>query len=407
MRFRIIAALALTYAVLGILMNSVGIVILQSILHFDADKLMGSTLEACKDLSVAAASFSLALYVARYGYRRALMTVMALIAAACLLASTATGFAAMQMLFVAIGLGFGVAKVATYASIGLLARTAKEHASLTGVIEGVFMIGVLSGAWIFGWFVGADESGQGWLRVYWLMAALCIVSIGLWLSVRIDEAGAVSKAEPSVGWTELVRLALLPGTIVVLLCLFLYVLVEQGVGTWLPTFNSEALHLSPALSAQVSSIFLASRAGGRLASGVVLRRIAWLPVLLVCLAGAAATMVLTLPLAGAVGPERVTAWSNAPAAALLFPLIGFFLAPVYPTICSTTLSALPQRQHAALIGLIVLFSAVGGTLGSFLTGLLFQKLPGGLAFYAMLVPISLIAILLVKIGRMQAGKGMA
>src|SRR3546814_20060490 len=81
-RARIIVALALTYAVLGILMNSVGVVILQSIRHFAATKTLGSTLEACKDLSVVAASFLLATRIPSLGYRRALIGVMALMCAA-------------------------------------------------------------------------------------------------------------------------------------------------------------------------------------------------------------------------------------------------------------------------------------------------------------------------------------
>src|SRR5688572_15827826 len=105
-RARIIVALALTYAVLGILMNSVGVVILQSIRHFAATKTLGSTLEACKDLSVVAASFLLATRIPSFGYRRALIGVMALMCAACLLVSFASGFLAMQALFVAIGLSF-------------------------------------------------------------------------------------------------------------------------------------------------------------------------------------------------------------------------------------------------------------------------------------------------------------
>ena len=45
-RLRTLIALGLTYALLGILMNSVGVVILQSIRHFGASKPGGSTLEA-------------------------------------------------------------------------------------------------------------------------------------------------------------------------------------------------------------------------------------------------------------------------------------------------------------------------------------------------------------------------
>lgn len=399
---RVILALALTYALLGILMNSVGIVILQSILHFDATKPMGSTLEACKDLSVVVASFLLAVRVAAFGYRRALIGVLGVMVGACLLASFATGFIAMQALFVVIGLGFGVAKIATYSIIGLLARDPAEHASITGVIEGVFMVGVLAGAWIFGWFVEGDSDGRGWLRVYWLLAALCAAAMALWLTVPLDESAATAgPAESETGWREMARLALLPGTVAILAGLFLYVLIEQGVGTWLPTFNKEALHLPAAMSVQMSSIYLAALALGRLVSGVVLRRVSWLPMLLGCLAGAGLLVVATLPLAHGAVSRPIAGWGDAPLAAYLFPLLGFFLAPIYPTICSVALSALPRSRHPAMVGLIVIFSALGGTIGSLITALLFQYLPGAVAFYFLLVPVVLIAGILLRIRRIR------
>ena len=402
-RARIIVALALTYAVLGILMNSVGVVILQSIRHFAATKTLGSTLEACKDLSVVAASFLLATRIPSFGYRRALIGVMALMCAACLLVSFASGFLAMQALFVAIGLSFGIAKVATYSSIGLLARDSKDHASITGIIEGVFMVGLLTGVWIFGWFIAADANGSDWLRVYWLLALLCGAMALLWLATPLDEreAAAPDSAEQA-RWGDMLRLAALPASVAVLAGLFLYVLIEQGVGTWLPTFNNEVLHLPAAMSVQMTSIFVGALAAGRLTSGIILRRVAWLPALLGCLACIAALVLLSLPLAQGLSARPVAGWFDAPLAAYLFPLLGFFLAPIYPTLCSVALSALPRHRHAAMMGLIVIFSALGGTLGSFITGLLFQHLPGAFAFYFTLIPIALIALALPVIRRRQS-----
>jgi fucose permease len=406
MRFYTIAALAFTYAVLGILMNSVGVVILQSIQHLGATKLMGSLLEACKDLSVVAASFFLATRVARFGFRRAMIAAMLVMAASCLAASFAGTFVAMQFLFVMTGLSFGIVKVATYSTIGLLARDPADHASITGVVEGVFMIGVLSGIWMFAGFIGADGQGDAWLHVYWLIAALCIAGALLWIFVALDETAA-RPAAAKAGWREMLTLALLPATIVLIAALFLYVLIEQGVGSWLPTFNNEVLHLPAAMSVQMSTIFLASLAIGRLGAGVVLRRFQWLPVLLVCLAAIALLIVTSLPLARGVTARADIGWASAPLAAYLFPLLGLFLAPIYPTICSVALSALPRPSHPAMVGLIVIFSALGGTIGSAISGLLFQHLSGALAFYFLLVPIGLIAVVLPAIrarldGRVEA-----
>ena len=111
---------------------------------------------------------------------------------------------------------------------------------------------------------------------------------------------------------------------------------------------------------------------------------------------------MSLPLASGVTPRPDTGWFDAPAAAYLFPLLGVFLAPIYPTLCSVALSALPRHRHAAMMGLIVIFSALGGTLGSFITGLLFQRLPGALAFYFTLIPIAMIAVALPVIRKRQA-----
>jgi fucose permease len=102
-------------------------------------------------------------------------------------------------------------------------------------------------------------------------------------------------------------------------------------------------------------------------------------------------------------PRAEIGWANAPVAAYLFPLLGIFLAPIYPTLCSVALSALPRPSHPAMVGLIVIFSALGGTLGSFITGMLFQHLPGAIAFYFLLVPLTLIALVLPAIRRRSQG----
>lgn len=399
-RLRILIALGLTYALLGILMNSVGTVILQSIRHFDATKPMGSTLEACKDLSVVVAAFLLAVRIPAFGYRRALGSVMAIITIACIAASFAESFVAMQLLFVATGLCFGVAKVATYGTIGLLARDPADHASVTGTIEGVFMVGLLIGVWLFGGFIAADATGDQWLRVYWLIGALAAVLSLMWWTTPLDEGAAVTRDDAApTGLRAMLALAALPATVAFLAGIFCYVLVEQSVGTWLPTFNNEVLHLPAAMSVQMSSIFVGAIAVGRLGSGVILKRVDWLPVLLVCLACIALLIVATLPATRGITLRPDVGWFNAPVAAYLFPLLGVFMAPIYPTLCSVVLSALPRHRHAAMMGLIVIFSALGGTLGSLITGMLFQHVSGQIAFYFALVPLALIALALLRIRR--------
>jgi fucose permease len=160
--------------------------------------------------------------------------------------------------------------------------------------------------------------------------------------------------------------------------------------SWLPTFNSRILNLSASLSIQMASILAAATALGRFAAGVLLNRFDWYRVLTIGLLLAAVLVLVALPMARASSVDQVTSWATAPLAAFVFPLIGFLIAPVYPAINSVILSALPKHQHAAMAGLIVVFSALGGTSGSIITGFLFEYVGGQTAFYFSLVPIAAI-----------------
>ncbi|MEP6466704.1 MAG: MFS transporter, partial [Parafilimonas sp.] len=108
-----------------------------------------------------------------------------------------------------------------------------------------------------------------------------------------------------------------------------------------------------------------------------------------------------MPLAKNQSATNVTGWLTAPIAAYIFPLIGLLLAPVYPAINSVILSSLPKPKHGVMSGLIIIFSAIGGTTGSLLTGYIFEKYSGQTAFYFSLVPISILLIALIVFYQLQ------
>jgi fucose permease len=87
-----------------------------------------------------------------------------------------------------------------------------------------------------------------------------------------------------------------------------------------------------------------------------------------------------------------TTWLNAPLVVYLFPLMGGLLAPIYPSINSVILASIPKYLHSAMSGLIVVFSAIGGTIGSIITGFVFQEFSGQQAFYLSLIPLSLLIV---------------
>ncbi len=394
---RLLAALFLIYFVFAILLNSVGTVILQVIGNYDVSKSGASILEAFKDLPIAVVSFLVASFLPRIGYKNAMLAALALVFAACIAMPLLPSFLTTKLLFLCVGVAFALVKVSVYSTLGLIATDRRHHASIMNTLEGFFMVGVLSAYWVFGYFIdSSDPKSQSWLQVYWVLAALCAFTFVLVLGTRFNEEAARLPDGRSRldDFLAMLRLFFKPLVCVFVITAFLYVLVEQSVGTWLPTFNNEILKLPAAMSVQVTSIFAACLAIGRLSAGVVMRRLNWYPVMNACVIGMAAMVLLALPLTHDVVLNPDVSWATAPLATFLFPLIGLFMAPIYPGINSVMLSSLPKDQHSAMTGLLVIFSALGGTTGSFVTGYVFGNFSGQSAFYLTLVPISLVLVTL-------------
>jgi fucose permease len=403
--WKIKLSLFLNYFVFAILLNSVGTVILQVQSNYGVSESSASVLEAFKDLSIAIVSFLVASYITRIGYKNAMLIALGLVAVACLAMPSLGSFAMTKVLFAATGTSFALIKVSVYATIGIVTENKKEHASFMNFIESFFMIGILTGYFIFSAFVDdQNPSSTAWLNVYYLLAGIALVAFLLLLSTTLDESAIKSEvSKPFLeDFTDMFKLAIQPLVLVFIMSAFTYVLIEQSIMSWLPTFNSKVLNLPTTLSIQMASILAASTAVGRFTAGIVLRKIHWFRVLIICLLSAAALVLVAIPLAQASKGGQVTGWGNAPLGAFVFPLIGLFIAPIYPAINSVILSTLPARQHGPMSGLIVIFSALGGTTGSIITGNIFEAFGGQTAFYFSLIPISILIVCLFFFNRIQS-----
>ncbi|WP_373746956.1 sugar MFS transporter [Neisseria dentiae] len=386
-------ALFINYFVFAILLNSVGIVIKQSLANYGITETEASILEAFKDLPIAVVSFFVASFLPKFGYKNSMLLALAVVFGACLYMFFGNSFAASKVLFLCIGVSFAFIKVSVYSMIGLFTETKEQHNSFMSSIEGFFMIGIASAYFLFPAFFDAADP-NAWLRVYILLAGLIAVAFLLLLFTKVDVDIPKSEGSLADDFMGMLKLVALPLTIFFVLSAFCFVMVEQGIMTWLPTFNERVLSLNDTLSVQMASILALSLAAGRFLAGQAVKKIHWLKLLTVCLLAAAAIVAFVLPQALNIPKQTIHSFSEIPAIGFIFPLIGLFIAPVYPLISSATLSALPQRMHSSMTGLIVIFSALGGTLGSRIIGMLFEHVGGAQAFYFMLIPIAILIIAL-------------
>ena len=394
----------INYFIFAILLNSVGTVILQVQRNFDVSKSAASILEGFKDIPIAICSFLLASFLPKIGYKKAMLIALALVSVMSFIIPFADNFWHFKLLFFTVGISFALIKVSVFATIGLITKDIKEHSSFMGLLEGTFMIGVLLGNILFSLFIDNDNpKSSTWLNVYWILGGLSVLAFFLLMTAELDEsASKIEGSSLSKDFGEMLRLIILPLVIVFIVCVFLFVLIEQSFQTWTPTFYKDILKVPASMSIQAGAILAGAFAVGRFASGIILRRFHWIWVVSICLITCAMLVILTLPFTQGIVTSENTNWGNAPLGAYLFPIMGIFLAPIYPTINSVILSSLPKYLHSSMSGLIVVFSALGGTTGSIITGHVFEAFTGQTAFYLSLIPMMILIICLLFFNRLSA-----
>jgi fucose permease len=406
--WRIKASLFLNYFVFAILLNSVGTVILLMQKSFGITKAQASYTEPFKDLSIAIVSFLVTSFITKIGYKKAMLIALGFVTLVCFIMPFTSSIVMVRFLFAAVGSSFALIKMSVFGTIGLVTKNDKEHISFMNFIESFFGVGIVVSYFIFPLFLDKDHpESTVWLNVYYLLGGISLVAFLLLLSSPLDESASKAKQSENLAadFGNMFKLFVVPVVLIFLLCAFLYVLLEQSIMSWLPTFNNDVLKLNEVLSIRMASILSAAIAFGRFTAGILLKRVKWLYVLLACLVFAGGIVYFMMPaintfLASYHG-NGITELKDVPLIAFVFPLIGLFLAPIYPAINSVILSSLPKPQHGLMAGLIIIFSALGGSLGSVITGHVFQAYGGQNAFYFSLIPIAVLIIALIFFNRLQ------
>ena len=394
-------SLYLNYFVFAILLNSVGIVISKSINVYFVTESQASVLEAFKDLPIAIVSFFIASFLPRFGYKKGMLVGLAIVFFGCLQMVFGNAFLYTKILFLSIGVSFALIKLSVYSLIGIITNSKKEHAALMSSIEGFFMVGIAFAYILFPAFYSDDVNS--WLNVYYVLCVLIAISFVFLLFSKVEYQVESSASTLKEDLIQSVKLIIVPLVLVFIISAFLFVMIEQGIMTWLPRFNEKIFLFSENLSVQMAVIFALSLALGRFIAGFLTKRMPWVYLVIICIVISGGILLGVLPQLS----ENIETLSiienttDVPVLGFILPLIGLFIAPIYPLLNSTVLSSLPKSLHSPMSGLIIIFSAIGGTIGSRVIGELFESIGGANAFYFLLIPMSLLIVFVLLIDRMS------
>ena len=243
---RLKLSLFLNFALFSVLMSSDGILILQVQKHYAVAPSVAGILGGCRDISVAVAALLLAAYVARIGYKRSMMIALGIVTLICAFVPIGNSFLTIELLFVSTGVAFALIKSAIFSSIGLVAHDTRTHASFMSYLEATYAFGTFAGYFVFSAYSGEEVAGStGWLQVYYLLAGASILCMAfLWIA-PIDESEVhEDRSQPlSADFIAMLKLAATAVAGAFAACIFTYDFLAEGINKWLPTFNSDVLHI--------------------------------------------------------------------------------------------------------------------------------------------------------------------
>ncbi|MDQ0065002.1 MFS transporter [Chryseobacterium lathyri] len=352
--------LKLTFLIFSMVLNCMGIVILQlSEAKITYEKL--GFLESFKDLPIAFISLFAVNFISKTGTKKALISALVIVGICSCFLPFIEDFWFYKVWFAIIGTCFAVGKICVFGIIRNNVSDEKSLAKMMNSVEASFMVGIFIVNTGFGWLISSRYS-EYWKFGFLSITVLCAVTIFLFSKLSISEA---KKTENKSLIAELSAFTK-PATIMFLAVVFFIVFVEQGFNSWLPSFYKNHLNVNSFFALQATSFLALFSYAGRTATANIIQRFSLSRYYILCIF---LIIVVLLIIIGIQYFDSV----NSGIILFLFPVIGLFLSPLYPVINSKMIAQIDKEKINLFTSLIVIFSSLGSSVSSIIMAVLFGK----------------------------------
>lgn len=352
--------LRLTFFIFSMVLNCMGIVILQlSQENISYDKL--GFLEAFKDLPIAFISLFAVNFISKVGAKKSLILALSVVGICSFILPFVEVFWFYKLWFAIIGTCFAIGKICVYGIIRNNITIEKSLAKTMNNVEASFMIGIFVVNVGFGWLI-ASEYSEYWKFGFMFISIVSLVTIYLLSRITIIEAD--KNLENNI-FSSLISFRK-TSVILFFFVIFFIVLTEQSFNSWLPTYYRNHLKVNSFFAIQASSMLAMFSYIGRIITANVIQRFSLVKYFTFCL-------VCIMFLLSIIFGIQYFGSDQSEISLYLFPIIGLFLSPLYPLINSKMISQIESQKINTFTSLIVIFSSLGSSVSSITMSLLFEN----------------------------------
>lgn len=376
--------LVLSFLIFSMLLNCMGIVILQLSREHVSYSGLGF-LEFFKDVPIAIVSIFAVDFLKKLSSRKTLLIAHIFVALACVLLPFFNIFWFFKIWFAIVGICFAITKISVFSLLKYQYGNSKSFAEKMSRVEASFMIGIFL-INIFFSFILSGNYATFWKFGFWVIALLAIFNSILILRLNISEVDNEEEAKLKLNLSEIFH----KESILFFAIIFLITFVEQSFSSWLPTFYHKYLYSSAFVALQFTALLALFSFFGRMLTSKIISKKSWYFIALTCIFSVFALLILAYV-------SRIVIPNNLYISMVLFTGIGFFISPLYPVINSRFLGNISNKNTGKTVSFIVVFSALGSSIGSLLTSIFFQYGIGNYYAIYLCFPIILIFLLIISL----------
>ena len=370
--------LKMSFLIFSMVLNCMGILILQlSGNQISYNKL--GLLEAFKDLPVAFVSLFAVNFINKLGNKNTLLISLFIVGICCTLLPFVEEFWFYKIWFGLIGICFAMAKISVYGLIRNNISTDNQLAKVMSSVEASFMLGIFFVNIGFGWLL-ASEYAADWKFGFWFIALLAFINFLMLLKTNLIDGRTTAEVFSKKTFAQFLS----GKSILFFSIIFGIVFIEQNFNSWLPSFYKNYLNVSTFSALQASAFLALFSYIGRIITSKIIHQFSLAKYFLACVA-LIFTMLMISHLLLTLNDSQIILF--------LFPLIGLFLAPLYPVITSKMISGIKKEDINIFTSLMVIFSSLGSSVGSISISFLFQNNLG--SYYAIFISIAVLVVFIV------------
>lgn len=352
--------LKLTFLIFSMVLNCMGIVILQlSEAKITYDKL--GFLESFKDLPIAFISLFAVNFISKTGTKKSLISALTIVGICSLILPFVEVFWFYKLWFAIIGACFAIGKICVFGIIRNNISDEKSLAKTMNSVEASFMIGVFVVNIGFGWIISSRFS-EFWKFGFLSISVLSAITIFLFSKLPVSEPEKTKSENIFKEVAEIIN----PSIIIFLAVIFSIVFLEQSFNSWLPSFYKNHLKVNSFFALQASSFLALFSYAGRTITANVIQRFSLSKYYILCIVSIATVLLIIIGI-------QFSGWDDSKILLFLFPVIGLFLSPLYPVINSKMIATIDKSKANLFTSLIVIFSSLGSSVSSIIMSVLFEN----------------------------------